>query len=42
MINSPLAQVSFGGGPTAPTAVAAAISAASFSGATAVTSSMFQ
>ncbi len=40
MINNPLAQVGFGGGPIAPTTVAAALSAASYSGATAVTSSM--
>jgi hypothetical protein len=40
MINNPLAQVGFGGGPLAPTTVAAALSAASYSGATAVTSSM--
>lgn len=39
IINSPLAQVSFGGGPIAPTTVAAVLSAASYSGATAVTSS---
>ncbi len=40
LINNPLAQVGFGGGPIAPTTIAAALSAASYSGATAVTSSM--
>ncbi|CAF1556481.1 unnamed protein product [Adineta ricciae] len=38
LINNPLAQVSFAAGPIAPTTVAAALSAASYSGATAVTS----
>jgi hypothetical protein len=38
LISNPLAQVSFAAGPIAPTTVAAALSAASFSGATAVTS----
>ncbi|CAF1108474.1 unnamed protein product [Rotaria sordida] len=38
IINNPLAQVGFIGGPIAPTTVAAALSAASYSGATAVTS----
>ncbi|CAF3640982.1 unnamed protein product [Rotaria sordida] len=38
IINNPLAQVGFFGGPIAPTTVAAALSAASYSGATAVTS----
>ncbi|CAF4012106.1 unnamed protein product, partial [Rotaria magnacalcarata] len=38
MINNPIAQVGFLGGPIAPTTVAVALSAASFSGATAVTS----
>ena len=40
MINNPIAQVGFLGGPIAPTTVAAALSAASFSGVTAVTSSI--
>ncbi|CAF4480475.1 unnamed protein product [Rotaria socialis] len=38
MINNPIAQVGFLGGPIPPTTVAATISAASFSDATAVTS----
>ncbi len=41
IINNPLAQVGFHSGPIAPTTIAAALSAASYSGATAVTSSMF-
>jgi len=40
IINNPLTQVNFHGGPIAPTTIAAALSAASYSGATAVTSSM--
>jgi hypothetical protein len=40
MINNPLTQIGFPGGPIAPTTIAAALSAASYSGATAVTSSM--
>lgn len=39
VINNPLSQVNFIGGPIAPTTIAAAISAASYSGTTAVTSS---
>mgnify|MGYP006933277518 CR=1 FL=1 len=39
MINNPLAQVGFVGGTLAPTSVAAVISAASYGGATTVTSS---
>ncbi|CAF1005120.1 unnamed protein product [Adineta steineri] len=38
MSNNPLTQVGFASGPLAPTTVAAALSAASYSGATAVTS----
>jgi hypothetical protein len=40
MINNSLAQVGFLGGTIAPTTVAAALSAASYGGATAVTSSI--
>lgn len=39
-MNNPLTQVGFIGGTIAPTTVAAALSAASYSGASAVTSSM--
>lgn len=42
MINNPIAQVGYLGGPIAPTTVAAALSAASFSGATAVSSSIIE
>jgi hypothetical protein len=40
MLNNQLAQASFLGGTVAPTTVAAALSAASYGGASAVTSSM--
>jgi hypothetical protein len=39
-MNNPLTQVGFLGGTIAPTTVAAALSAASYGGASAVTSSM--
>jgi hypothetical protein len=40
MINNPLTQVGYLGGTIAPTTVAAALSAASYGGASAVTSSI--
>ncbi|CAF4946203.1 unnamed protein product, partial [Rotaria magnacalcarata] len=40
IMNNPLTQVSYLGGTIAPTTVAAALSAASYGGASAVTSSM--